>query len=256
MTEQQYLESILSKYKIDEGTIQRLKNIRSEVEKKLKLNYGDDIESIRYSGSYAKNTAINLSYDLDICIYFKKNSFASLSDMYFDVGKFLNNTFNQYHPRQQRVSWGLTTLDGMSLDVVPARSLGDSSGDAYIYSTETRTHIKTNLTIHKEYISESRVRPVIKLMKVWRDLHNVHYKSFALELMTIKALEKHKNDSLYNQFIRALEYARDMGASVRLIDPANSNNDVSQAIPFQDQLSLVSAAYSSLMQKELEDVIW
>jgi hypothetical protein len=253
---QQYLESILSKYKIDEGTIQRLKNIRSEVEKKLRENYGGTIESIRYSGSYAKSTAISLSYDLDICIYFKKDSFNNLSEMYFDVGKFLNNTFRQYRPRQQRVSWGLTTLDGMSLDVVPARSLGDSSGDAYIYSTETHSYIKTNLNTHKEYIRNSGVRPAIKLMKIWRDLHNVHYKSFALELMTIKALERHKGDPLYNQFILALEYAQNNGSSVHLIDPANSNNDVSLAIPFQDQLSLVGAAYSSLMQKDLEDVIW
>lgn len=72
MTAQQYLESILSKYSIDEGKMERLKNIRKEVENDIRAHYGSHaIESIRYSGSYAKGTAVNLNYDLDICIYFE-----------------------------------------------------------------------------------------------------------------------------------------------------------------------------------------
>ena len=89
----QYLASVLKKYEIDEQSISDLRNKRSFVELLLKQHYGSLIESIRYSGSYIKGTAINIHYDLDICVFFNHDSFGSLKDMFDNLGVFLRSNF-------------------------------------------------------------------------------------------------------------------------------------------------------------------
>ena len=257
MTAQQYLESILSKYSIDEGKMERLKNIRKEVENDIRAHYGSHaIESIRYSGSYAKGTAVNLNYDLDICIYFKNNSFNTLKEMFDDTGRFLRSTYPKYNVRKQRVSWGLELMDGRSLDIVPARSLGNGTGDAYLYSSDNTSYIKTNITKHKEYISASGDRPIIKLMKIWKIEHNVHFKSFALELLVIKALQNFESKDYSDRMWKVLNYIKNNAMTVNLIDPANSANIVSNTVPDSDKRALYNQANSSLSKRTWQEIIW
>ncbi len=236
--------------------MERLRNIRAEVEKKLKVQYGSIIETIRYSGSYAKGTPISLKYDLDICIYFKNNSFRTLKEMFDNVGSFLRREFPNYNPRKQRVSWGLTLPDNMSLDIVPARSLGDNTGDANLYVSDSGSIIKTNITKHKDYISSSGARPIIKLLKIWKIEHNLHFKSFALELLTIKALDNYNESGFDKRFWKVLNYIVACIDTVKLVDPANSNNIVSDVLSSSDKAAIKFAAQSSLNEKYWENIIW
>ena len=107
-----------------------------------------------------------------------------------------------------------------------------------------------------DYISKSETRPIIKLMKIWRDEHNLKFKSFALELLTIQALKGYNSNDYGNQLFHVLKYIDDHALSISLYDPSNSANNVADSIDFLDKISLYNAAHSSISEKFWRDIIW
>jgi predicted nucleotidyltransferase len=250
------LEKVLDKHKLDEGEVERIKNIRKEIQNGFDSQYGSKIEKVIYSGSYAKKTAIALKYDIDLCIYFKKDAFSTLSGMYEDVYNFLEKNYGKYNPKKQNVSLRLDLKDGRSIDVVPARSFEDGTDDANLYSSRNKSSIKTNIRKHVDYIGESEARPVIKLMKIWKYRHGIHFKSFALELLIIKALENCNSKDYSDQVLHVLRFIKDNIMTVKLIDPANSNNIVSDQIDITDKQNMQNQALSSLNKAYWSNIIW
>ncbi len=148
-------------------------------------------------------------------------------------------------------------LGGNDIDVVPARSLSDGSGYANLYVSSKDTSIQTNIPKQRELMAGSKARPVIKLMKVWRHRHSVNFKSFALELLVMKALEAaSSNADLGTQFWTALGFARDHAVDTKLVDPANSNNVVSELVPDNDKLNLARQAGASMKSDTWDKILW
>lgn len=73
--EQRYLEGLLAKYKIQEQDIQAMNKLRGKFKDIIQQQYKKEFNNFFNAGSQAKNTAIRSKYDLDLCIYFKENSF-------------------------------------------------------------------------------------------------------------------------------------------------------------------------------------
>ncbi len=233
--------------------IDKLKGKRELIENKLKSVFDNDISYIRYSGSYSKGTAVSLDYDLDLCVYFHRDSFETLRKMYNTVSYVLSQNFQT---RRQRVSIGIK-LGNFSIDVVPARLIENGiTGDANLYDSESDGYIKTNITKQAEYISNSYCRPIIKLMKIWKIRNNVPVKSFALELLTIKALWNYRVNNYHEQFVDVLKYIADNIGYIDLIDPGNSNNNLSDTIDPESARCIRNCAVRSLNTYLLKDVIW
>jgi hypothetical protein len=252
MTPQQYLEQLLTKYNLGEQEVEPIKRKRVAIEEFVKSYYGAKVATFYYSGSYAKGTAINLKYDLDLCIYFQNTAFRTLADMYNDVYNFLGN---RYNVNKQKVSISLI-YGNDSIDIVPARKLDDNTDDANLYISTTGGLIKTNIPKHKDYISKAKCRPTIKLMKIWKFRHSIHFKSFALELLTIRALESCESDNLGEQVWHVLKFINNNIENVKLVDPANMNNIVSDLIDQGDKVNMKNNAYASLNQRKWEDILW
>jgi hypothetical protein len=252
VTAQQYLEGILEKYNLTEQQIEPIKKKRETIENFFRTKYGSKIATFYYSGSYAKGTAINLKYDLDLCIYFRRDAFSTLKEMYYDV---YNALRQNYIVNLQTVSMGLVS-GNESIDIVPARKIDDSTDYANLYDNDHNGQIQTNIPKHKEYISISEARPIIKLMKVWKFQHSIHFKSFGLELLTIRALENFNDPDYGNRVLQVLRFFRDNAKSIRLIDPANSNNIISDLIAPVDKQAIADNAYASLQKKYLNEIIW
>jgi len=167
ITSNQYLNRILNKYKLDEEQIEPIKEKRNEIELYLKEQYGSNITNFYYSGSYAKGTAIKLNYDLDLCVYFKRSSFSTLREMFNDLSSCLSDV---YTTRKQNVSIGIKDDDDDNddddnyIDVIPARRINDDTTDVNLYVSETDNRILTNIPIHKQYVSDSKCRSIIKIM--------------------------------------------------------------------------------------------
>lgn len=217
-----------------------------EVKEKLENHYGTDVYYIFRSGSFAKHTAINIKFDIDLVAPFKHDRFDTLEDMNNDVYDFLSKEYTDgTYIRKQKVSLGLifpTDNNGynVKLDVVPGRELNQNdypdSHDLNLYFNEDHwgfkkgTRQKTNIQAQIDHIAnKSDERKLIRLLKIWKNTNHQDYKSFMLELFTIKAMESYSGDSgLWPSLKHVMNYIAEhvVDENYQLIDPGNSNNNV------------------------------
>lgn len=248
-----YLGRVLESYKMKhvDDLMEKYKDKREEVKDALDVKFSTEkVTRAINSGSYAKHTAINKKFDIDLCQPFKYKGFDTLEEMADAVFNYFNNEYDdkdlvKYKTRKQRVSTGLTFLidgDEIQMDVVPARELAEDDYtdtnrlNLYVRAkgldpvTSTQTNIQKHIDLIKGKGDE---RCIIRLLKVWKVNNNKdRIKSFFLELITIRAFEKTSEipDDLWGKLKMTMEFIRDNVESIRLEDPANSNNIVSDTM--------------------------
>ncbi|MDF0716059.1 nucleotidyltransferase [Muricauda sp. 334s03] len=248
-----YLQQVLESYKMKhvsdlmENYIEKREIVKDALAEKFK----DQIVTRAInSGSYAKHDAINTKFDLDICQPFKRNAFDTLEEMADAVFDFFNEEFEDddlvaYATRKQRVSTGITFFidgDEIQMDIVPGREL---SAEDYLDTHRLNLYVRpkllepasttqTNIQKHIDLVKgKSSEREIIRLLKVWKSNKNKkRVKSFFVELITIKAFEKCSDvpSDIWEKLEMVLEYIRDNIQTIRLEDPANSNNVVSNTM--------------------------
>lgn len=258
MDKGKYLDSTLKTYQIkkEQTLLDKYKTKNKEVKDALVRKYGDNIYTPFNSGSYAKNTAINIRFDFDLVGPFKRNAFGSngtLKDMYNDVYDFLLEEYSDSAEiKKQKVSIGVCfdeddDGDEINIDVVPGREFNlnqyrdDDNLNLYVYKRygtidEGSERLKTNIEAQIENIrgrankEKSTIRKIIRLLKVWKTTkYDYPTKSFFLELITIKAFDsKDINGNTWDCLKIVLEYIRDEVTkdSFSLKDPGNSSNDL------------------------------
>lgn len=219
------------------------------------------------SGSYAKHTAINIKFDIDICQPFKRDSFQTLEQMADDIYDFFKNDYEDndiIEVRKQRVSTGVIFWIGgesVPMDITPGRELDQESfNDKYLNlfvrakGENPATHTQTNISKHIELIQgKTDERRVIRLLKIWKNKHNLNIKSFFLELITIRAFEKNKNSLPYDQWGKlkmTMEFIRDNVETIKLVDPANSSNIVSNTLDDDEKKQFAKDMKNALEQIE------
>lgn len=265
-----HLREVLETHKMChvQDFVDKVKKRREEVKTKMHDKYGSDKYPSFCSGSFAKHTATNVKFDLDLVEPFKHNAFKTLQEMFDSVYDFLAEEYKDTNVtiRKQKVSIGVSfpIEEGddkpVELDVVPGRELSD---DNYCDSQDLKlcfnadhwgfkkgTSQKTN--IHKQIShieGKSSERQIIRLLKIWKKQKDKKYKSFVIELAVIKALDGYDGDNcLWPKLKFTMEYLRDHIAesSFHLYDPGNTNNDVIAAMQDYDRLSFKSDMESML----------
>jgi len=248
-----HLEKVLDSHKMAHVNIflDKYKKKREEIKDALEEKFKDEIATRAInSGSYAKHDAINIKYDLDVCQPFKRNSFDTLEEMADAVFDFFNDEYEdddlvRYQIRKQRVSTGVTfVIDGdeIQMDIVPGRGLSE---DDYPETNRLNLHVRakllvaasstqTNIQKHIDLIKgKSDERNVIRLLKIWKvNNHQNRVKSFLVELITIRAFDNCSDipTDQWGKLEMVMEYIHDNIKTIRLEDPANSNNVVSDTM--------------------------
>jgi hypothetical protein len=230
MTNHEYLQGILTDEKIDH-TVEETKKTRTEVKNFLIKHYKKEkTPTYIYSGSIAKKTAIKSKYDIDIGLQFDNEDFETLEDMFDDVKKTLKKEYGKTNVREQNVSIRIQK-NGHDIDIVPGRRIDNNKDDVYLHiEREDDSRIKSNLHIHVNEIENFSETETIKLLKIWRIRKNFKFKSFTLELMTKNALKDEIFSGLDTKFEYMMNYIVDNIDTIRLKDPANSNNIISDSI--------------------------
>lgn len=201
------------------------------------LNY------VSLSGSYAKGTAVQGGTDVDLFISVSSQLNVTLKDIYRSLAKCLRD--NGFTPREQNVSIGVP-VNGMKVDLVPGKASAQGNNDHSLYKRKSDSWIKTNPQKHIEIVSQSLRTSEIKLFKIWRNNKSLEFPSFLLELVVIEALKgQHYGDFQQNMPI-VLNYIKDKIQTVRIVDPANTNNVVSDEMTLNDKRLLSQAAQSAL----------
>jgi hypothetical protein len=103
------------------------------------------------------------------------------------------------------------------------------------------------LYVHLKHIRDSGVRKLIRLAKLWRIRNGLQIRTFPLELMVIKVLKDCENkDQLDDRMKEFWEELRDNIDNISIVDPANSNNDLSEVFDDAMKDTLTNTAKRTL----------
>lgn len=269
-----YLDEVLETHKLHyvQEFVNKVQAKRDEIKDVMSNHYGNKKYNAFNSGSFAKHTATNIKFDMDVVEPFKRDSFDTLQAMFDDVYNTLVEQYGSNIVRKQKVSVGLEFPkdDGdelpIQIDVVPGRELSNDdynkTKDLNLCFNEDHwgfkkgTYMKTNISKQIEHICGRNIeRKVIRLLKIWKKHKNKDYKSFLLELISIKALDRKKSAGLWEDLKVTMEYIRDniTEDNFHLYNPGNGNNDVVAAMDDYKRQSLKNDMDNMLRNIETND---
>lgn len=242
MTADEYLRGLLAQQDLSSAELLALQNMRDQIQGQLSTLAGGP--RFYYAGSYGKKTIIRARYDLDIVMYWPSTATYTIKGIYDAVGDVLKKNWS--HVNSKTVSWELPFQGGFHIDIVPGRALDPQYREANLYRTDTGTTLKTSLKTHIETVRNSGRRDAIRLMKLWRERRRVPFKkSFLLEMLTIDGCKGRRFDDLGAQVQAALIHIRDNIQTCNVLDPANSNNSLSDDLTNAQRKAIRDAAHAA-----------
>ncbi len=251
MTAEEYLKNIITQKKADSITIDdyRLNNVKLT----LTTWAGQQLSSLKQSGSSAKGTALKGIADFDIFISLKSDTSETLKEIYNK----LETTFKNggWVTRRQNVSIGITH-NNLKIDLVPGKIQSGYQNYHSIYSSKKDTWMQTNIDLHISKVrNSSRINEII-LTKIWKHIHNIDFPSIYIELTVLDALYDTSTNNLAANFLTVLTFLRDDFVSRSIIDPANTNNKVSDMLNKYEKEAIATQAKTSLNKSTWGEIIW
>jgi hypothetical protein len=247
-----YLEEMLESQRVDGAIEDALRARRAAVEQILG-GWPDGEPRFYYGGSFGKRTMIAAHFDLDVVVYFPPHTNDPPRALYAAVERRLRDA--GHTPVRHNVSLRLRYTPGWHVDVVPGRALDDTYRYADLYAAEVDATRQTSLKVHIE-LARSGDRDTLKVLKLWRWRNAVPVGSFILELAAARALRDSDGATLEDRVERVLRFLADEYVDARLVDPANSNNVVSDDVHFLQKSPVADAARAALDAGRWERIVW
>jgi len=92
--------------------------------------------------------------------------------------------------------------------------------------------------------------------KIWRERHDLIFPSLFMELAVIEATKYKKYGDYDNNFLTVLEWLSSNIKTVRIVDPANSNNIISDDLTNVEKKAIADKVTESRQKKNWSDIIW
>lgn len=253
MMADEYLKTVLAKYSTANGSALQASAIANELAPYIREWAGEYLASLDYSGSYAKKTAIAGEADLDLLISLTSTVPNTLQEIYNSLFQYLTGK-GFTNVRKQNVSVGIT-YKGFRVDLVPAKRQGQQGNDHSLYMSKKATWTKTNVHQHITLVGNSSRISEIQIMKIWRNNRSLDFPSFYLELVVLRALNNQPVGQLGNNVWKVLTYLSTDFVNARFVDPANSNNVISEELGQQARQLLANHAKNSLTAKDWNQIV-
>ncbi len=253
MSADEYLQGLLQREFVDTGPLSKARGMQAALEPMLRKWGGSAIEQIKPSGSFAKGTAIRSGTDIDLFISLSSTTPDTLQQIYEKLFEFVK--FSGYTPKQQEVSIGLRVSSSYDVDLVPAKRQSYLGQDHSLWRRRAKTWTKTNVDTHIRVVSTSGRTDEIKVLKLWRNQKRLDFPSFYLELSVIRALQENPGSSLSNNVWNALAYLRDKFTNARIVDPANTNNIISDDLTVAEKQRISSAATIARNSQDWSEIV-
>lgn len=219
--------------------------VKRELEPTLTKWGNGHLLHIRPSGSYAKGTVVAGSSDVDLFCSVSSSVSETLQEIYDKLANAL--TAANYVVRRQNVSLGIE-VKGYKVDVTPGRRQNEHGNDHSLYSSKRNSWIKTDIVKQISYVRQSGRLAEIRFLKQWRNAQGIDWPSYYLEIYTIDALRgRPKGDFVANVRHVWLQLAQG-NIGQRLVDPANSNNDLSEEMNWWQRALLANQADRDLVE--------
>ena len=254
MTQDQYVNDVIQRHKLPEkmDTFTE-KNIVIPLKQVISNWAGSCLCEIKLSGSRAKGTAIDISTDLDLFISLSSTTNISLEEIYDSL--YERMVEEGFKARKQNVSIGITYL-GRKIDLVPARRQSQYGNDHSLYKRKDNSWTKTNIDTHICHVRKSgRIREIVAL-KIWRENHGLSFPSIYMETYAIESLRGRSMNAPADNFIYLLKDIHDNLNVRQIVDPANSNNILSDELSLTEKKVLQKKAGESIQEQYWSNIIW
>lgn len=253
LAENLYFRDILKKYALPTGPSSPAVRQARTVVPTLRNWAGSYLAGMRWTGSYAKGTRVRGATDIDIFISLSQRRPGSLREIFNSLLSYLRESGWKVTAGNVAVK---VSSGGLRLDVVPGRRQHPQGGDHSLYRRRGDAWIQTNPAAHVRYVRNLRRINEIRLAKIWRNVHGLDFPSFCLELAVIEALRGRSLSRLPANFGAVLDYLATSFPQARLVDPANSNNVVSDEMTASETRSIAVRAREGTAASVWEQVIW
>jgi hypothetical protein len=247
-----YLRAILQREAVDTSTNAPLRQLEAEVQSLCERWAGRYLLEVYPGGAFEKGTANQSGISIDFIVSLLPQTPFLTRQIYESL--FLHLERHGLEPERRTVSIGLR-LDGATIDIIPAKreSLGNDVQE--IYSARRNAAMKTNLNHHVLDVIESGRREEIRVLKLWRDQHELDFPSFYLELSTIAALRRRPLGELADNVWTALGYFEQLFVGRAILDPANANNVVSAEMTTNEKMAIAAAATATRGTRSWAEIV-
>lgn len=252
MTPDQYVEAVLAKYAVPRGPTSPAEKLGSAVAGPIREWAGQQLNALSYSGSYVKETAVHGISDVDVFISLKANATSTLKEIFDSLyGMAWSHSWS---PRKQNVSIGVT-INGTRGDLVPGKVQAGYQNYHSLYLSKRGSWTQTNVSLHVDTVRNSGRQREIRAVKIWRMIQRVDFPGIYLELFVIGALSGRSRTSLAENVLHALRAIGTSLVSTRVMDPANTNNILSDDLSKAEKEHIAALASRSAAQQYWENII-
>ncbi len=251
MTADQYLANVLAREAVNTGISSPVLAVRNTLLPVLQEWGAGHLLSVEPSGSFAKGTANRSGTDVDLFLSVSQNVPNTMKEIYETL--FARMTARGYSPRRQNVSINVN-VGGFNVDLVPGKRQNGYDNDHSLYRRRADTWTKTNIATHISQVVRSGRADDIRLLKLWRNQKGLDFPSFYLELTVINALVG-SYGTLSQRIWTVFQYLRDRFPAARVMDPANTNNVISDDLSDAERAKVRGAAAATLIASNWNQII-
>ena len=123
-----------------------------------------------------------------------------------------------------------------------------------MYRRRADTWTQTNVTNHIATVRNGGRLLEARILKLWRNKNNLDFPSFYLELATISALRGSRG-TLSENVWKAFEYFRADFAQARIVDPANTNNVISDDLSATAKAAVARTAARAVQASDWNQIV-
>ncbi|WP_374662266.1 nucleotidyltransferase domain-containing protein [Inhella sp.] len=250
MNADHYLRGLLAKHQVNAAGAEAV--AAQQILPILQQWAGQYLLEIRLSGSVAKGTANAGTNDMDLFIALSSGTPGNLRDIYESLH---NLAAQRWSARRQNVSIGIQA-GGYHFDLVPGRLQSGYQNWFSLWRNKAQTWTQTNIALQIQTVANSGRTEEIRILKLWRTLAGLDFPSFILELAVLQALHGRRLGDLANNVSAALEWLRSNMRTAQLVDPANTNNVVTDDLSANDRTAIATAADAARAQPYFSDFVW
>jgi hypothetical protein len=99
---------------------------------------------------------------------------------------------------------------------------------------------------HINHVVSGSRQSETRILKLWRNQNGLDFPSFYLEMVVIQALTYSLFGTLSGNVVKVFEYLRDSFSNARFVDPANTNNIISDDLTAPEKAKIKAAAELAL----------
>jgi hypothetical protein len=256
-TPDEYVNKIVAKYEVQTGENSVAYKTATGFKGLAEEWAGACLRNVTVSGSYAKLTAVSSSLaggsDIDLFVSLTSSCNGTMKELYEKFHAYL--TAKNWQVKRQNVSLGIK-VGNIAIDLVPGKHQGGRDEDHTLYVRRGDTWKKTNIQTHIIHVLWSGYTTEIKALKIWKRLHKLDFLSFYLELFAIRALNENRTNSVAENFRIVLNAIAENLDWWQIVDPANTNNIISEQHTADEKKKIAAQAAKSLAEPYWEQVIW